>query len=122
MSTAEVDAYIASQPEPQRSTLEGLRAQILAVIPRAEQCISYAIPGFRVNGKVVAGFASYKKHIGYYPHSGQVFKEMMDDLVGYDVSEKGGGVKFPIDVLVPDALIGKLIAVRMQQAFPEGEQ
>ena len=121
MTTAEVDAYIAAQPEPQRSTLEGLRSQILAVIPQAEQCISYAMPGFRVNGKVVAGFASYKKHIGYYPHSGQVFKVMMDDLAGYDVSEKGGGVKFPIDALVPDALIGKLIAVRMQQAFPEGE-
>jgi uncharacterized protein YdhG (YjbR/CyaY superfamily) len=121
VTTAEVDAYIAAQPEPQRSTLEGLRSQILAVIPQAEQCISYAMPGFRVNGKVVAGFASYKKHIGYYPHSGQVFKVMMDDLAGYDVSEKGGGVKFPIDALVPDALIGKLIAVRMQQAFPEGD-
>jgi uncharacterized protein YdhG (YjbR/CyaY superfamily) len=121
VTTAEVDAYIAAQPEPQRSTLEGLRSQILAVIPQAEQCISYAMPGFRVNGKVVAGFASYKKHIGYYPHSGQVFKVMMDYLAGYDVSEKGGGVKFPIDALVPDALIGKLIAVRMQQAFPEGD-
>lgn len=117
MSTAEVDAYIQAQPEPQRSTLTHLREQILAVIPDAEQCISYGMPGFRVKGKVVAGFASYKKHIGYYPHSGQVFKVMMDDLVGYEVSEKGGGVKFPIDSAVPDALIRQLIDVRMSQAF-----
>ena len=119
MSTAEVDAYIASQPEPQRSTLEVLRKQILNVIPDAEQCISYGMPGFRLKGKVLAGFASYKKHIGYYPHSGQVFGVMMDDLAGYDVSEKGGGVKFPIDKEVPDALIERLIAVRMSQAFPD---
>ena len=119
MSTAEIDAYIAAQPEPQRSTLEALRKQILDVIPEAEQCISYAMPGFRVKGKVVAGFASYKKHIGYYPHSGQVFKVMMEDLDGYEVSEKGGGVKFPIDHTVPDALIEKLIAVRMSQAFAD---
>jgi uncharacterized protein YdhG (YjbR/CyaY superfamily) len=118
MSVAEIDAYIAAHPEPQRSTLEALRKQILDVIPEAEQCISYAMPGFRVNGKVIAGFASYKKHIGYYPHSGQVFGVMMEDLDGYDVSEKGGGVKFPIDRTVPDALIEKLIAVRMSQAFP----
>jgi uncharacterized protein YdhG (YjbR/CyaY superfamily) len=117
MSTAEIDAYIAAQPEPQRNTLEGLRRQILAVIPEAQQCISYGMPGFRIEGKVVAGFASYKKHIGYYPHSGQVFREMMDDLQGYEVSEKGGGVKFPIDAAVPEALIEKLIAVRMSQAF-----
>lgn len=118
MSVSEIDAYIAAQPEPQRSTLEGLRRQILGVIPEAEQCISYAMPGFRVQGKVVAGFASYKKHIGYYPHSGQVFAVMMEDLDGYEVSEKGGGVKFPIDQAVPDALIEKLIVVRMSQAFP----
>ena len=117
MSTAEVDTYIAAQPEPQRSTLTHLREQILEVIPEAEQCISYGMPGFRVNGKVVAGFASYKKHIGYYPHSGQVFKVMMDDLAGYEVSEKGGGMKFPIDGALPDALVEKLIAVRMSQAF-----
>ena len=119
MSQTEIDAYIQAQPEPQRSTLEALRVQILNVVPDAEQCISYAMPGFRVNGKVVAGFAAYKKHIGYYPHSGQVFGVMMDDLVGYEVSEKGGGVKFPIDRTVPDALIEKLIAVRMSQAFPD---
>ncbi len=115
----EVDAYISAQPEPQRTTLEGLRRQILSVIPDAEQCISYAMPGFRVRGKVVAGFASYKRHVGYYPHSGQVFKEMMDELTEYEVSEKGGGIKFPINALVPDALIGKLIAVRMRQAFDQ---
>lgn len=119
MSAAEIDAYIAAQAEPQRSTLETLRTQILQVIPDAEQCISYAMPGFRVRGTVVAGFASYKKHIGYYPHSGQVFREMMEDLDGYVVSEKGGGVKFPIDAPVPDALIEKLIAVRMSHAFPQ---
>ena len=119
MSSAEVDAYIQAQPEPQRSTLTNLREQILAVLPDAEQCISYGMPGFRVNGKVLAGFASFKKHIGYYPHSGQVFKVMMDDLEGYEVSEKGGGVKFPIDSAVPDALIRKLIDVRMSQAFTD---
>ena len=119
MSVQEIDAYIQAQPEPQRSTLTHLREQILAVIPDAEQCISYGMPGFRVNGKVVAGFASYKKHIGYYPHSGQVFRVMMDDLASYEVSEKGGGVKFPIDAAVPDAVIRKLIDVRMSQAFSD---
>ena len=116
MSAAEIDAFIDAQPEPQRSTLEALRKQILKVIPQAEQCISYAMPGFRVEGKVVAGFASYKNHIGYYPHSGQVFSVMMDMLEDYEVSEKGGGVKFPIDSTVPDALIEKLIWVRLSQA------
>lgn len=120
MSTAEVDSYIQSQPEPQRSQLEKLRTQILHVIPQAEQCISYGMPGFRVNGVVVAGFASYTKHLGYYPHSGKVFSEVGDLLDGYVVSEKGGGVHFPIDRDVPDNIIATLINVRISQAFPQG--
>jgi len=120
MSAAEVDAYIQLQPEPQRSQLETLRSQILQVIPQAEQCISYGMPGFRVNGVVVAGFASYAKHLGYYPHSGKVFSEVGDLLDGYVVSEKGGGVHFPIDSTVPQEIIETLITVRVAQTFPQG--
>ena len=120
MSTAEVDSYIQSQPEPQRSQLEKLRTQILHVIPQAEQCISYGMPGFKVNGVVVAGFASYKKHLGFYPHSGKVFSEVGNLLDGYVVSDKGGGVHFPIDRDVPDNIIETLINIRIEQAFPQG--
>jgi uncharacterized protein YdhG (YjbR/CyaY superfamily) len=120
MSTSEVDSYIQLQPEPQRSQLEKLRTQILQIIPQAEQCISYGMPGFRVNGVVVAGFASYKKHLGFYPHSGKVFAEVGNLLDGYVVSDKGGGVHFPIDRDVPDNIIETLISVRMKQAFPQG--
>jgi uncharacterized protein YdhG (YjbR/CyaY superfamily) len=45
---------------PNRSTLEELHREILTVIPDSEQCISYGLPAFRVNGKVVAGFAAFK--------------------------------------------------------------
>lgn len=121
MSIAEVDAYIQAQPEPQRTQLEKLRSQILKVIPQAEQCMSYGMPGFRVNGVVVAGFASYTKHLGYYPHSGQVVSEVGNLLNDYVVSDKGGGVHFPIDRDVPDKIIETLIKVRMTQAFPEGK-
>lgn len=120
MTAAEVDAYIATAPEPQQAAMRALRTQILAVIPRAHECISYGIPGFRVQGVVVAGFGYYQRHIGYYPHSGQVIGVLKDDLAGYVVSEKGGGVRFPIDTPVPDALITRLIGVRLEQAFPHG--
>lgn len=116
MSVAEVDAYIALQPEPQRSALEHLRKQILSVVPSAEQCISYAMPGFKLDGTMVAGLASFKNHIGYFPHSGQVIPEMKDDLDGYTISGKGGGVHFPIDKPVPDELVEKLITLRIAQA------
>ena len=58
MSKREVDNYLASLEEPKRSTLEALRRTIVDVIPEAEQCISYGVPAFRPEGKVIAGFAA----------------------------------------------------------------
>ena len=52
MSEQEIDDYLAGLGEPQRSTLEALRSSILAVVPDAEQCISYGMPAFRVEGKL----------------------------------------------------------------------
>ena len=59
MSAEEIDGYLASVEEPKRSTLEALRQSILEVVPDAEQCISYGMPAFKVQGKTVAGFAAF---------------------------------------------------------------
>ncbi len=45
MSSGEIDEYRDRRDEPRRSTLVRLRGDILAVVPDAEQCISYAVPG-----------------------------------------------------------------------------
>ena len=110
MSAQEIDDYLANLEEPKRSTLEELRRTILEIIPQAEQCISYGMPAFRVNGKVVAGFAAFKNHLSYLPHSGSVFPELRDDLAGYQTSS--GALRFPIDAPLPAHLVEKLIAVR----------
>jgi uncharacterized protein YdhG (YjbR/CyaY superfamily) len=86
------------------------------VVPDAEQCISYTLPAFRVDGKVIAGFAAFKNHLSYLPHSGSVFPALADELAGYEKST--GSLHFPVDQPLPRELVGKLIAVRLRQAFP----
>ena len=113
MSEQEVDEYLAALDEPKRGTLEQLRRTILEIVPDAEQCISYGIPGFRLNGKVVAGFAAFKHHLSYFPHSGSVLPELADDLCGYTASK--GTLQFAVDEPLPKALVEKLIAVRRRQ-------
>ncbi len=116
MTAAEIDAYLATVPQPKRATLEALRRSILAVIPEAEQCISYAMPAFRVQGKVLAGFAAFKNHLAYLPHSGQVLKEI-PELSSY--TQTMGSLHFAIDTPLPDDIVAKLIAVRRAQALGE---
>ncbi len=116
MSSAEIDEYLARLDEPKRSTLAQLRRDILVVVPDADQCISYAVPGFKVAGKTIAGFAAFKNHLSYLPHSGSVFPELSEDLAGYRKSS--GALRFPVDQPLPFELVEKLIAVRLRQAFP----
>jgi uncharacterized protein YdhG (YjbR/CyaY superfamily) len=115
MSKRDIDRYLASLEEPKRSTLEALRTTILEILPEAEQCLSYGVPAFRVQGKVVAGFAAFKNHLSYLPHSGSVFPELRDELAKYKTST--GALQFAIDRSLPKSLVRKLIAVRKRQAF-----
>ena len=80
MAAEDIDGYLASLEEPKRSTLEALRRSILDVVPEAEQCISYGMPAFKVQGKTVAGFAAFENHLSYLPHSGSVLGELGTDL------------------------------------------
>src|SRR5665213_3215609 len=115
MSTGEVDNYLTSLEEPKRSTLEALRRMILDIVPEAEQCISYGAPAFRLRGKVIAGFAAFKNHLSYFPHSGRVFPEAGEAISQYKSSS--GALQFPVDRPLPKALVKKLVAIRKRQAL-----
>jgi len=117
MSAQEIDAYLDSLEEPKRTTLSQLRQAILKVVPDAEQGISYGAPAFKVRGKTVAGFAAFKNHLSYLPHSGSVFPELPEELAGYSMSS--GALRFEIEHPLPQELVEKLIAVRLQQALSE---
>ena len=116
MSAQEIDQYLDGLEEPKRTTLAQLRQVILAIIPEAEQGISYGLPAFKMRGKTIAGFAAFKNHLSYLPHSGSVFTELQDELQGYSTST--GALRFSIEEPLPMPLVEKLIAVRLQQAFP----
>ena len=112
MSQKEIDDYLANLDEPKRSTLRHLRRTIQSIIPKAEEGISYGMPAFRLDGKVIAGFAAFKNHLSYLPHSGSVLAELADDVAGYVTSK--GALQFSIDKPLPKTLVKKLIAVRLR--------
>ena len=72
MAARDMDNYLAGLDETKRSTLQQLRQYIRDALPDVEECISYGMPAFKVDGKTVAGFAAFKNHLSYLPHSGSV--------------------------------------------------
>jgi uncharacterized protein YdhG (YjbR/CyaY superfamily) len=58
----EVDKFLATVPEPQRSTLQELRVMLKKILPVGEEKIHYGVPAIQINGKSIAGYASAKNH------------------------------------------------------------
>lgn len=113
MAAADIETYLADLDEPKRTTLQQLRQDILEVVPNAEECISYGMPAFKVHGKTVAGFAAFKNHLSYLPHSGSVLPALAADIADYDGTK--GSLHFTVDQPLPKDLVTKLVTVRLQQ-------
>ena len=110
---ARVDAYLASLDEPKRTTLAQLRQTIMELVPDAEEGISYGMPAYKVEGKTIAGFAAFKNHLSYLPHSGSVI-DKLDELGDYEATS--GSLHFPVDRPLPRGIVARLLATRMAQA------
>jgi hypothetical protein len=72
-------------------------------------------PAFRLDGKVLAGFGAFARHLSYFPHSGKVLPVLADKLTDYDWST--GTLRFAIDQPLPSELVAELVRVRRSQAF-----
>ena len=104
-----VDEYLAALPAGKRAALQWLRRHIRAAAPTAEECISYGIPAFRLDGKLLVHFGAAARHCAFYP--GAVVESHKDDLAGYDTSK--GTVRFPPEAPLPAALIRKLVKAQI---------
>jgi uncharacterized protein YdhG (YjbR/CyaY superfamily) len=115
VSRSEIDDYLEALEEPKRTTLAQLRDTIVTIVPDAEECISYGMPAFKLRGKTIAGFAAFKNHLSYLPHSGSVIPQLAKETERY--TSTNGSLHFPIDKPLAKTLVKKLIAVRMAEAF-----
>ncbi len=115
MSKNEIDQYLGTLDEPKRATLAELRETIVAIVPDAEQCISYGMPAFKLEGKTIAGFAAFKNHLSYLPHSGSVIPLLAMQTEGYTKTK--GSLHFPIDKPLPKKLVKNLLDARIAEAF-----
>jgi uncharacterized protein YdhG (YjbR/CyaY superfamily) len=108
-----VDECLAAASNDQRAALEKLRKTIQAAAPKAEECISYGLAAFRLDGKPIAGFGAAANHCAYYPMSGSIVDAFKDELKDYETSK--GAIRFQTDKPLPVALVRKLVKARIAE-------
>ena len=108
-----VEEYLARVPEPAQSTLKHIRAVIRSVVPKeTTEVISYGMPMFKYNGMLV-GYAAFAKHCSLFPTGSGVIEQFSKELKGYRTSR--GTIQFPQDKPLPDALLKKIVKVRVAE-------
>ena len=110
MNATPIDTYLDGVPEPHRSTLMIVADRIRKILPNSQECITYQLPTWKVDGHSLAGIGAWKAHCSYFPMSGSVLPLLADELEGYSMSK--GALRFDVDKPLSAALIKKLIAAR----------
>jgi uncharacterized protein YdhG (YjbR/CyaY superfamily) len=108
-----IDDYIAGYPAEVRDRLQAVRAAIRAVLPDAQEKLSYRMPTFYQDGNLIH-FAAAKAHIGVYPAASGIaaFAPEFDEL-GLHYSK--GAVQLPNDQPLPLDLIARLARFRLEE-------
>jgi uncharacterized protein YdhG (YjbR/CyaY superfamily) len=107
-----VDDYIAGFPADTQRVLEKIRRTIRKTAPKAEESISYQIPAYKVEGKVLIYFAGFAKHVSVYPAPREV-KEFKKELAAYKGGK--GTVQFPLDKKIDYDLISRIVKFKLQK-------
>ncbi len=94
------------------AALEKLRRDIKAVAPAAEECISYGIPSYRLNSKLLVSFCAAKRHCAFYVGAHPI-RAHRQELTGYDLAK--GTIRFSPEKPLPSGLVKKLVSTRMAE-------
>jgi len=108
-----IDQYLANVRPSHRKTLHKLRQTIQTAVPNAEECISYGIPAFRLNGRSLVFFGAWRSHCAFYPGSAATLKNFRNELKNFQTSK--GTIRFSPDKPLPVALVKKLVKTRIAE-------
>jgi len=108
-----IDEYLAGVKADYREALEKLRQTIRAVVPNAEECISYWIPAFRLNGRLLVGFGAWANHCSFYPMSSTMLRKFQRDMKNFQTSK--GTLLFSPDKPLPARFVKKLVQARIAE-------
>ncbi len=109
---ADVDSYLSLLEEEKQKRLVLIRNLVHQMAPACKEVIKYRMPTFVLPGKGdILSVAAFKAHIGLYPQP-EAIEALQADLAGLKTSK--GAIQLPLDQSLPLALVGKVIAYRLE--------
>lgn len=107
----QVDEYLAHLPQESRRALEQLRQTISDLVPDATELISYQIPTFKLNNRMLASYAGFQKHCSFFPGAGPIAAHEKE-LKSFVISK--GTIRFTPEKPLSASLVKKLIKTKIK--------
>jgi len=114
-----VDAYLAGRPADQRELLQALRERVAALVPEAEDTISYSMPAFKLGDRFLLSYAGWKHHCSVYPFGDDLYARYADQLHGYGRTK--GSLHFSAAQPLPDGLLDELVRGLVRDRVASGD-
>lgn len=109
-----VTDYVAGvDDDDRRAALEHVIALARALVPEAQEGTSYGMPALRHRGKPLVAVVAARQHLSVFPFSGAIVEAVAPDLDGFSLSK--GTIRFDADRPVPDAILRRIIELRIAQ-------
>ena len=80
-------------------------------MPEAEEVISYEIPTFKLDGRMLVSYAAFSEHCSFFPGAGPI-EAHKSELKSYQTSK--GTIRFTPDKPLPASLVKKLVKTRVK--------
>ena len=107
-----VDEYINMQAPLEKAELLRIRQIVKSMAPEAAEVMSYKIPGFKVKGKYLLGYAAFDGHLSLFP-TPEPIRLLSGELKNFKTAK--GTIQFTIDNPLPDELVRKIISLKLDQ-------
>ena len=111
---ASVAEYIAGHAPALRKRLAEVRAIIRRGAPDAEEKISYGIPAYLLEGRLLY-FAAHTEHIGVYPVTAALRRELGEELAPFVSKTAKSTIRLPHDRPLPKGLLARVVKARVRE-------
>lgn len=117
-AAATVEAYLAACPAEHRAALEAVRAIVRSMLPDAVEVISYGMPTFRSDGRMVVSFGAFRDHCSFFPMSMAVIERHEQELAPFRAAK--GTLHFRLDHPLPPDVVRAMVAERVAENAARG--
>jgi len=105
-----VSDYLAGLDEPARGVLGVVLDRARALVPEAEEGVSYGMAALRYRGRPLLSAMQSAKHLAVYPFSPPVVEAVAPDRAGYALSK--GTIRFSAERPLPAAVVDRIVELR----------